>query len=59
MILGSAMCSGGVSHEYKYNFYFMKRGPEPKEFYDCLASKMDGFMKTIESEDILKSHKEA
>ena len=51
MILGSAMCSGGVSHEYNYNFYFMKRGPEHKEFYDCLASKMDGVMKTNESKE--------
>ena len=48
------MCSGGVSHEYNYNFYFMKRGPERKEFYDCLASKIDGVMKTIESKETFK-----
>ena len=29
----------------------MKRGPERKEFYDCLASKMNGVMKTIESKE--------
>ena len=36
-----------VPHEIKYEFRFMKRGPEPSEFCDCLASKMDSFIATI------------
>ena len=39
---------GSVDHEIKYKFHFMKRGPEPKEFYDSLTSKMDGFIATID-----------
>ena len=33
-----------MTDEIKYKFHFMKRGPEPSEFYDCLTSKMDGFI---------------
>lgn len=31
----------------KYKFHFMKRGPEPNEFCDSLASKMDSLIETI------------
>ena len=50
--MASSLCVAGreesVDYEIKYKFQFTKRGPEPSEFCDNLASKMDSFIATID-----------